>query len=373
MSPSGDVAVIVRSQLDHRRFTGGRAVGAYDRRARSAMTRPLSRIPAGVLLGAALAVLGGGCGGAGHGAATTATTTYRGFAIAGTSASAQAVADAAAQKPTGAGVRSELSPLPATAFDGPVARYRAYAGRQADAMAGAVARLAAALRRGDRAGAQAAWLAAYARYLRLGAAYGALGALDTAIDGTPGHLAGGVRDPRFSGLHRIEHGLWGGAPLATLLPWTARLAGDVGRLRHVVRSVAIDPLAYATRAHEILEDAQRDMLSGQAAPWSGAGVLATAASLDATEAVIGTLRPLLDGRGEALAPVQTQMAALARVLAAVRRAHGGAWPPLDALTRAEHERIDGALGALLEALAAVPGSLETTMTPTIPTIAEQAR
>ncbi len=292
------------------------------------MARPLPRTSAGALLGLTLAVLACGCGsttGAGHPRASAAVaSTHPAMTIAGTHASAQEVADAAAQKPTGAGPRSELSPLPASAFDRPLARYRAYAGGQADAMQGAVARLASALRRGDRVAAQAAWLGAYDRYLRLGAAYGALGALDQAIDGTPGGLPGGVDDPRFSGLHRIEHGLWRDAPLATLAPWAARLTADVTRLRSVVRTVSITPLEYATRAHEILEDAQRDMLSGRAAPWSGAGVLATAASLAATEEVIGTLRPLLDGRGDALAPVQVEMARLAGALAAVRRAHGGA-------------------------------------------------
>jgi high-affinity iron transporter len=147
----------------------------------------------------------------------------------------------------------------------------------------------------------------------------------------------------------------------------------VRTLRRVVRHVAIDPLEYATRAHEILEDAQRDMLSGRSAPWSGAGVQATADSLAATREVIGTLRPLLDGRGDALVPVQTGMLALGRQLAAVRRAHGGAWPALGALRSGERERIDGSLGALLEALSGVPGSLETTLTPVIPTIAEQRR
>ena len=60
-----------------------------------------------------------------------------------------------------------------------------------------------------------------------------------------------------------------------------RLAGRPGatasrptseRLRAAVRTVEITPLDYATRAHEILEDAQRDMLSGVDAPWSGAGL-----------------------------------------------------------------------------------------------------
>ena len=126
--------------------------------------------------------------------------------------------------------------------------------------------------------ARRAWAGAYERYLRIGAAYGALGDLDAAI----------VDDRE-----RLERGLWTGEPLSALRPAAARLARDVRELRRTVPKIEITPLDYAIRAHEILEDAQRDMLSGAAAPYSGAGVRATAASLAATEAVIDTLRPLL--------------------------------------------------------------------------------
>ena len=135
----------------------------------------------------------------------------------------------------------------------------------------------------------------------------------------------------------------------------------------------IDPLTYATRAHEILEDAQRDLLSGVDAPWSGAGLRATAESLAATEVVVGTLRPLLGGRGSSYGPIDVRSAVLRRALARVRWAHGGAWPREEAMTQAEHERVDGALGALLETLAEVPGELETEQIEAIPTIAAQAR
>jgi high-affinity iron transporter len=269
------------------------------------------------------------------------------------------------------GPPSDLSPLPPSAFERPVAEYRAYAIGEAQAMAAAVTRLRTAIRAGDRAAARAAWLDAYDRYLRLGAAYGALGPLDGAINGRPGSLPEGVHDPGFTGLHRVEYGLWGNEPLPRLEAPAAVLAADVARLPAKLARMETTPLEYATRAHEILEDAQRDMLSGTQAPWSGAGLRATADSLAATEEVVSTLAPLLAGRGSVLPPVEVEEAAFGQVLAAVRRDHGGAYPPLDAMSQGEHERVDGALGSLLERLAAVPGALETEPPPEIPTIAAQ--
>jgi iron uptake system EfeUOB component EfeO/EfeM len=270
--------------------------------------------------------------------------------VAGTDLSAAEVADAAAGKPLNGMLRPERVPLPERAFERPIARYRTYSAGEAAAMDRDARALSRALRTDDRAAARTAWTAAYARYLRIGAAYGALGDLDAAIVGER---------------ERIERGLWTGESLTALRPAAARLERDVRRLRRTVPRIEITPLDYAIRGHEILEDAQRDMLSGVAAPYSGAGVHATAASLEATEAVVATLRPLLASRG-ALAPIETGLLRLRRELAAIRRAHDGAYPQLDGLTRAERQRLNGRLGAGLEILARLPHALETTLPPTIP-------
>ena len=103
---------------------------------------------------------------------------------------------------------SELPALPASVLDGPIARYRAYAVAQLDLMEAQIARLEGALAANDRAAAQAAWRAAYVRYLRLGAVYlvGPLATLDQAIDGTAGRPGRGHRESPVHGPapHRIR-------------------------------------------------------------------------------------------------------------------------------------------------------------------------
>jgi iron uptake system EfeUOB component EfeO/EfeM len=269
------------------------------------------------------------------------------------------------------GPASELQPLHAADFRRPVAEYRVYSEHQAKGVQRQVAKLRGALAAGDEAAAKRDWLAAYDHYLRLGAAYGALGVLDEEIDGNPGRLPGGDHDPHFTGLHRIEMGLWEGESPSQLIGPADYLATRVDHLRSAVRRIAISPLVYATRAHEILEDAQRDMLSGVDAPWSGAGLRATADSLAATEFVVGTLKPLLNGRGSTIEPVEVELAQFRAALERVRREGGGRWPTLAAMTQRQHERVDGALGSLLERLDTIPGALEVKRSKPLPTIAEQ--
>jgi iron uptake system EfeUOB component EfeO/EfeM len=257
---------------------------------------------------------------------------------------------------------SDLSPVPAAAFRAPITAYRIYAVHWSKLTARAVGALRRTLTQGSRRAAQAAWLRAWVSYLHLGAVYGLIGALDHRIDGLPGELG----ETSFSGLHRIELGLYGGARPASLVALTTALARAVASLPRAIETAQITPLDYATRAHEILEDAQRDFLSGLDVPWSGAGVAATAAALAATREVVGTLVPLMSGRENTLVEVENELALLGATLARIRRADGGHWPSLSQLTVAQREALDAATAAALAQLQEVPGTLETTQLPQPP-------
>jgi hypothetical protein len=256
---------------------------------------------------------------------------------------------------------SELSPLPPSDFTAPENEYRLYARRWiGNALAGA-ASLRRALAVDDRPAAMTVWGATWSDYLHLGAVYltGEAATLNRAIDGTTSGLPGGSSDPRFVGLHRIELGLWTGASPRSLVGYDQRLEADLERLRGVVAHVKITPLEYATRSHEIIEDAQRDFLSGVEVPWSGQGVLGTAAGLAATREVFHTLEPLLSGRENTEGEVRTELGMLSGVLAAIRHRHGGRYPSLAELGQYEHEQLNGYVAGALSALQEMPGTLET--------------
>ena len=276
---------------------------------------------------------------------------------------------------------SDLSPVPVAAFDRPVAEYRRYAERWAATLGHDVTPLTVALRSGDRASAQHAWDTAFSDYLHLGAVYGLLpGELNDRLAGLPG-ITG---DPHFAGLHRIEMGLWSHEPLPSLVPLCTRLSAAVVRLRAVLPTlainpertglrlkrgliaVAVDPLDYVTRAHEILEDAQRDLMSGVDVPWSGQGVLGTAAGVAATRELLSTLEPIMTGRGNAYGISEYWLGRLSAALRRVRLPNGR-YPSLHELMPRQLQLIDGTLAGTLNALQQVPATLETVNIPDIPT------
>jgi high-affinity iron transporter len=265
----------------------------------------------------------------------------------------------AARGPTGSLSGERL--VPVSLFVAPIAGYRRYAEAEATSLRPEVGDIDGALRAGRRVAAEAAWRVAFARYLSLGAVYGEFGALDAAIDGEPGGLPGGVRDTDFAGFHRLEYGLWTGQSLGSLLPTAVRLAADVRLLIRLLPSVVLAPADYVTRGHEILEDAQRDFLSGLAVPWSGEGVLATQAALTATRVVVDTLQPVI---GRYLrAALAARLATVQSAIDAVR-GPSGALPTIQALGAAQRERLDGAVSGALEILQELPDYATTAPPPT---------
>ena len=257
-----------------------------------------------------------------------------------------------AKRSTAPGAVARVTPAD---YRRPIATYKRYVGRQLGTLLGEVAALRGAIARHDLAGARAAWLKADARYESIGAAYGAFGDLDAAVNGRPAGLPGGVRSPEFTGLHRVELALWERRSTRDAAAPAAHLARAVARLRAKVRVMTIDPLEYSLRAHEILEDGIHLQLSGQASPWSGSALVALRAEVRGTRVVLATLRPLIARRdaGGALPQARRALSRLSATLGRLERAHGSL-PRWDRLGQRDRELVDGLAAGAAEQLAYVP-------------------
>ena len=195
---------------------------------------------------------------------------------------------------------------------------------------------------GGRVRARQDWLPAHLLYERLGAAYDAFGDLDSAINGLPNGLPGGVRDAKWTGFHRLEYGLWHDGSMNELEPYADFLATDVRALRRQFATAEIDPLQISIRAHEISENALQFELTGQTNFGSDSNLATVRANLKGTAEVLRILHSLLVPRYPALPQV-------GRALVAAER---------DIDAHADHERIDADLSELCELLAPIASMLE---------------
>ncbi len=252
------------------------------------------------------------------------------------------------------GLTSRVGPA---AYRRPTAQYRRHVRKTLGTMLVSVAAVRAAAANGDVAGAKKAWLAADRQYESIGAAYGAFGDLDAAINGTPGGLPGGVRSEQWTGLHRIEYALWSQHDAASAASASAKLAANVSKLRRTVGAMEIDPLEYSLRAHEVLEDSLHLQLSGVASPWSGSALNALDGNERGTRVVLASLAPMLRQRS----PQVYQQADLAlnklhRELG--KLSHDGRMPAWDTLSQIDRERVNGLTAGAAEQLAFVPGAID---------------
>ncbi|PPJ29880.1 iron uptake transporter permease EfeU [Nocardia nova] len=242
---------------------------------------------------------------------------------------------------------------------GPNDAYQAYAAGVLTRLSGAVTAIGNDLRGGNIAAAQADWLNAQLEWERVGASYNSFGDAGTAVSGLPDGLPGGVNDPGFTGLHRLEYGLWHGQRPDQLLPVVDRLGGDITNIRKNLGSddLAGDPKKLPLRGHEILEDALRDHISGIDDQGAGAAYPMTLADIDVTRAVLDQLGPLIDPRAPQLrATLRTRLDDLQAALLATQ--DHGHWQSPDRTPPAARQAVNARLGAALEELAKVPRLLE---------------
>jgi high-affinity iron transporter len=262
---------------------------------------------------------------------------------------------------TSSGQAGPVAVRPVTVADltPPNQRYQAYAATQLAALARQVSVLGDDLKRRDIPAAKRDWLTAQEDWERVGASYDSFGDLGQAVDGLPEAYPGGVNDPAFTGLHRLEYGLWHGQGAAQLQPVTATLARSVAAVRKNLSSddLAGDPANLPLRVHEILEDALRDHLSGLDDQGAGAAYALTAADVQVTRVLLGYAAPLLNARQPGLVTTaDSQLDALRKALDAARP--GGQWMRPPAAPRTVRQNVNASIGAVLETLSGVPTLLE---------------
>jgi len=257
-----------------------------------------------------------------------------------------------------------VTPVTLAELVGPNRAYQAYAATVLADLARDIDIIRADLTRGDLGAAKAVWLTAQQDWERVGASYDSFGDAGVAVDGLPDGLPGGVNNPQFTGLRRLEYGLWHGQSAARLIPVTDTLAAAVAAVRKDLTSddSAGDPTSLPLRSHEILEDALRDHLSGLDDQGAEAAYAMTYADTQVTRTLIGELGPLITSRDHTLVATATaELDTLQHALTATQR--DGHWQPATGIDLAHRQAVNGAVGALLETLSAVPSLLEVRSTP----------
>jgi high-affinity iron transporter len=223
--------------------------------------------------------------------------------------------------------------------------------------------LKAAVDAGDLPTARQLWLPAHLDYARLGAAYDTFGNFNDEIDGRPLGLAGGVDNPNFQGFLRLEYGLWHGQPAAELVPVANALDGAVHALIKQFPQMLMPANDLSLRTHEILENTLQFELTGETDEGSHTNLATAWANVQGTQLALAAIAPLLQqGEPGLLTSLRQGLDKMSSDLLAFEHPNGS-WTPLQSLTTAQRQQLDGELGGLLEQLSVVPDLLELPVRP----------
>jgi high-affinity iron transporter len=227
--------------------------------------------------------------------------------------------------------------------------------------------LVAATGSGSMAASRSAWLTAHMTWLDIGQdddAYGAFGSLGEEIDGLADGLPNTTSNPDFTGFHKIELDLWRRDNVTAASHDSARLLKLVDALTPSVVSSDLPGTALALdgwvlRAHEILEDALRDSLSGDDDYGSNSEMASLSADVNATREMLRILAPLIRLRAPQIVPeARVQLTELDQAIAAAGgpRLHRN----LGALPLRQRQLIDADTSAALETLAPISELMQVT-------------
>ncbi len=221
---------------------------------------------------------------------------------------------------------------------------------------------------GNMAASRSAWLRAHTTWLDIGQdddAYGAFGNLGEKIDGLADGLPDTTSNPGFTGFHKIEFDLWRRGDVAAAGQDSERLLKLVDSLTPSVvnrdlpgTALALD--SWVLRAHEILEDALRDSLSGDDDYGSNTDIASVSADVNATREMLRILAPLISQRAPQIVPdASAELTALEGAIAAA----GGPQihRNLRLLPLRQRQLIDADTSAALQTLAPISELMQVTV------------
>ncbi len=233
-------------------------------------------------------------------------------------------------------------------FLGPLSEYRVYLVMQGNAAVKAAEALRDAIAAGDLTAARAAWQQARLPYRRVEPLAYRFSDLEERIDPRAAYLEKREDDPRFTGYHRLEYGLFAKNSTEGLLPVAEALLADLKELALRLKQVPLDPgLLIEMPGESALQMGQAQVPEGENL-YAGNDLQDFTAGLEGIDKLTGLLRQVVASVDPALDKVIEQdMQAVSARLAGLR---DKGFATYGDVPREEREKLSADLNRLQESL-----------------------
>jgi len=255
---------------------------------------------------------------------------------------------------TGEGAAAQALTVDAAALDAATAAYTAYVNAQVDQLIAGTTDLVTAVKAGDVTAAKALYAQVRRPWERIEPVAELFPDSDAAIDSRVDDFSG-PDDPKFTGFHRIEKGLWEDGSTNGLDTFADQLQTDVQSLATNVKALQVTPDVMVNGAAGLIEEAAQTKITGEEERYSRTDLDTFAANVDGAKVIYDTVAPLLAGVDPMLNDeIAGRFTAIAGLLQPYEQ--GDAFVPYDQLDDADRNQLKAALAALSEDLAQVAGA-----------------
>ena len=236
----------------------------------------------------------------------------------------------------------------------PIAEYKIYVTGEVTALVDRTRVFVDDIKTGNLAKAQADYAPAHLHYERIEPVAELFNDLDGSMDAREDDFEKKAEDPKFTGFHRIEKGLFADKDLKGLEPLADKLMADTLELQKRLGDLVITPKAMLGGAAELIEEVASKKISGEEDRYSRTDLWDFQANVDGAQKILDLLGPLLKRQDPALeARLRGNLAKVDGVLVKYRSKEG--FVSYEKLTDADRTRLKGPITTLAEDLSTLKG------------------
>lgn len=185
--------------------------------------------------------------------------------------------------------------------------------------------------------------------------------LDASIDAREDDYELGVKDPTFTGFHRLEYGLFHAQTTDGLQTYAERLMSDVQTLEQSVAGLTFPPEKVVGGAAALMEEVAATKVSGEEDRYSHTDLWDFQGNLDGSKKIFELVKPLAEQEDPAfVVRVEENFAAIERTLAHYYLTEGdvsSGFESYDKVSERDRRALVGPVTVLAEELSTLRGLL----------------
>ena len=246
---------------------------------------------------------------------------------------------------------------PKAADFGPIITdYKGYVAGEVDHLVENTRALVAAVKAGELEAAQKAYAPAHMYYERIEPVAEVFDDLDKSMDSRADDYEKKEADPKFSGYHRIEYGLFQEKSTKGLDAYADQLMKDALDLQGRIAKLKITPKVLVGGASELIEEVASKKIAGEEDRYSRTDLWDFRANLDGAQKIVRLLHSDIEARNpELLERIDTNFAKVDKDLDRYKAGQG--FESYEALKDRDRTSLKGPITALAEDLSKLRGTL----------------